>query len=52
MHHIKKKAIIIKTSLDSKEKKEQMAKDKEERDRMIKALMDNDFDAYINMIIN
>ena len=49
MHHIKKKAIIIKTSLDSKEKKEQMAKDKEERDR-IKALKDNDFDAYINMI--
>ena len=49
LNHIRKKAILIKTSLDSKEKKEQMAKDKEERDR-IKALKDNDFDAYINMI--
>ena len=49
LHHIRKKAILIKTSLESKEKKEQMAKDKEERDR-IKALKDNDFDAYINMI--
>jgi len=46
---IRRKAILIKTSLESKEKKEQMAKDKEERDR-IKALKDNDFDAYINMI--
>lgn len=48
-HLIRKKAGLIKTSLDSKEKKEQMARDKEERDR-IKALKDNDFDAYINMI--
>jgi len=49
VNQIRKKAILIKTSLESKEKKEQMAKDKEERDR-IKALKDNDFDAYINMI--
>lgn len=48
-NQIRKKAGLIKTSLDSKEKKEQMARDKEERDR-IKALKDNDFDAYINMI--
>jgi ATP-dependent helicase STH1/SNF2 len=47
--HIRKKAQVIKASLESKEKKEQMAKDKEERDR-IKALKDNDFEAYINMI--
>ena len=49
VNHIRKKAQLIKASLESKEKKEQMAKDKEERDR-IKALKDNDFDAYINMI--
>lgn len=46
---IRKKAALIRTSLESREKKEQLAKDKEERDR-IKALKDNDFDAYINMI--
>ena len=49
VYQIRKKANTIKSSLDSKEKKEQMARDKEERDR-IKALKDNDFDAYINMI--
>jgi hypothetical protein len=49
INHIRKKAILIKASLESKEKKEQMMKDKNERDR-IKALKDNDFDAYINMI--
>ena len=49
VNQIRKKAQLIKASLESKEKKEQMAKDKEERDR-IKALKDNDFDAYINMI--
>ncbi len=49
VNHIRKKAILIKASLESKEKKEQMMKDKNERDR-IKALKDNDFDAYINMI--
>lgn len=43
---IRKKALIIKTSLDSKEKKEQMARDKEERDR-IKLLKENNFDDYI-----
>jgi alpha-acetolactate decarboxylase len=48
-NQIRKKALIIKNSLESKEKKEQMARDKEERDR-IKALKDNDFDAYINLI--
>jgi hypothetical protein len=46
---IRRKALMIRTSLESKEKKEQLAKDKEERDR-IKALKDNDLDAYINMI--
>jgi len=40
---------MIKGSLESKEKKEQQAKDKEERDR-IKALKENDFETYINMI--
>lgn len=49
VHHIKKKALMIKGSLESKEKKEQQAKDKEERDR-IKALKENDFETYINMI--
>ena len=49
VHGIRKKAILIKSSLESKEKKEQMAKDKEERDR-IKALKENDFDKYVNMI--
>lgn len=49
MNQIRKKCQIIKGSLDSKEKKEQMARDKEERDR-IKALKDNDFDKYITMI--
>ena len=34
---------------EAKEKKEQMARDKEERDR-IKALKENNFDEYINMI--
>jgi hypothetical protein len=48
-NHIRKRALIIKTSLESKEKKEQMARDKEERDR-IKLLKDNDFGAYIDMI--
>ena len=48
-NQIKKKAFIIKSNIDSKEKKEQMARDKEERDR-IKALKENDFDAYINLI--
>jgi len=46
---VRKKATMIKTSLESKEKKEQMAKDKEERDRL-KALKENDMEAYINLI--
>eukprot|EP00347_Sterkiella_histriomuscorum_P012579 403368026 len=46
---IRKKGLIIKTSLDSKEKKEQMARDKEERDR-IKMLRENNIEGYITMI--
>ena len=49
LYMIKRKSLLIKASLESKEKREQYLKEKEERDR-IKALKDNDFDAYINMI--
>lgn len=49
MNLCRKKALLLKTSLESKEKKEQLAKDKEERDRM-KALRENDIETYINMI--
>lgn len=49
LHQVRKKALMIKGSLENKEKKEQQAKDKEERDR-IKALKENDFETYINMI--
>jgi hypothetical protein len=42
-HMVKKKAVMVKQSFESKEKKEQMAKDKEERDR-IKVLKENDLD--------
>jgi len=45
----KKKAYGVRTHLDSKEKKEQLAKDKEERER-IKALREKKFDVYINLI--
>ena len=46
---IKRNAFNAKTHLDQKERKKQNAHDKEERDR-IKALKDNDMDAYINLI--
>lgn len=46
---IKRIGLLIKANLEYKEKREQFLRGKEERDR-IKALKDNDFDAYINMI--
>jgi SWI/SNF-related matrix-associated actin-dependent regulator of chromatin subfamily A protein 2/4 len=46
---IKRNAFNCKTHLEQKERKKQNAQDKEERDR-IKALKDNDMDAYINLI--
>lgn len=46
---IKRNAFNVKTYLDQKERKKQNLQDKEERDR-IKALKDNDMDAYINLI--
>ena len=45
----KKHAYLTKTHLEHKERKEQHARDKEERER-IRLLKDNDIDAYINLI--
>jgi hypothetical protein len=47
--YVKKKAVMVKSSFESKEKKEQMARDKEERDR-IKVLKENNLDEYIELI--
>ena len=46
---VKKKCFVVKASLESKEKKEQLARDKQERER-IKLLKDNDIEGYINLI--
>ena len=46
---MKKKCFVVKASLESKEKKEQLARDKQERER-IKLLKDNDIEGYINLI--
>ena len=46
---IKKNAYLTKTHLEQKERKVMNIRDKQERDR-IKALKDNDMDAYINLI--
>jgi len=45
----KKNAYLTKAHLEQKERKVLNNKDKQERDR-IKALKDNDMDAYINLI--
>ena len=45
----KKNVFLMKTHLEHQEKKVIHARDKEERDR-IRALKDNDIDAYINLI--
>lgn len=49
LNQIKKKALIIKSNIDSKEKKEQLARDKEERER-IKALKENNFETYLDLV--
>lgn len=46
---MKKNAYLTKAHLEQKERKELNLRDKAERDR-IKALKDNDMDAYINLI--
>ena len=45
----KKLVYLTKTHLEQRERKEQNARDKEEKKR-IELLMVNDFDAYINLI--
>lgn len=46
---MKKNAYLTKTHLEQKTRKVMNIRDKQERDR-IKALKDNDMDAYINLI--
>ena len=45
----KKFATLVKNNIEQRERKEQNERDKEEKIRL-KALKENDFDAYINMI--